>query len=237
MRSIIYGGYDLSDICSAEVVECAALPVVADAMAVPGRAGALLVSGRVPPRVVRMRLFLDAGFKLDVNRAGTIRHRLYSALCLTGGGELVLPDDPELSYRDAVCTDAGAWSSLFEDGQGIVEFTLYDPVAYGLERSEPGTSFEVGGTWPTWPAVSLTASSGSAVQVGYGGKVIRLEHAFSGGEVVVIDCESEGVTMDGSDARADVTLASDFFALEPGACSLSFSGCSSHSVSFRERWL
>lgn len=115
MRSIVYNGIDLSEWCSAEVVEKVAMPVVPDTMVVPGRAGALLVSGCIPPRIVRVRL----------------------------------PDEPELEYRDAVCTDAGSWSSLFEDGEGEVVFTLLDPVAYGRERTETGAAFEVGGSWPT----------------------------------------------------------------------------------------
>ena len=57
MRSIAYAGNDFSEIYSAEVVERAANPIVAEAMAVPGRAGALLVSGYIPPVDVRVRLF------------------------------------------------------------------------------------------------------------------------------------------------------------------------------------
>jgi len=237
MRSIIYNGIDFSDFCAAEVVEKAALPVVPTTMAVPGRAGAIVVSGRVPPRIVRVRLFMDAGFKTDVNRMADLRHRVYSTLCLTAGGTLRLPGDPELEYRDAVCTDAGAWSSLFEDGHGEVVFTLFDPVAYGLSRSEAGTSFEVGGSWPTWPTFELTAAAGSAVQVACGGKAVRIEHAFTGGEEVIIDCEHEDVTIDGVDSRADVALSSDFFPLNPGNATLAFTGSASHTTSFRERWL
>lgn len=236
MRSIIYNGVDLSDVCSAEVVERVALPVLADAMVVPGRAGALLVSGRIPPRLVRVRLFMDAGFKAGTNGLADIRHGIYSALCSTAGGTLRLPDEPELEYRDVVCTDAGAWSSLFEDGHGEVTFTLFDPIAYGMARSERGMSFEVGGSWPTWPTFELVASAGSAVQVGCGDAYVRVEHAFSGGEVVRIDFETDSVTIDGDDARADVTLGSDFFSLAPGDVSLAFSGCSSHVTAFCERW-
>lgn len=237
MRSIVYNGLDFSEFCSAEVVERAALPIVASTMAVPGRAGALLVSGRIPPRMVRVRLFMDAGYKPGTNGLADIRHRVYSALAFTDGGTLRLPDEPELEYRDAVCTDAGAWSSLFEDGHGGVDFTLLDPVAYGMARREMGASFDVGGTWPTWPTFELVASAGSAVQVGCAGKVVRVEHAFTGGEAVVIGCEDEGVTIGGIDARVDVALSSDFFSLAPGDCALAFSGCSSHATSFRERWL
>ena len=237
MRSIVYNGVDLSDVCSAEVVEKVALPVVPDAMVVPGRPGALLVAGRVPPRIVRVRLFMDAGFKPGTNGLADLRHRVYSALCSTAGGTLRLPDEPELEYRDAVCTDAGAWSSLFEDGHGEVAFTLHDPVAYGMARSERGASFEVGGSWPTWPAFELVAAAGSAVQVGCGSAFVRVVHAFSGGEAVRIDYEGECVTIDGADARASVALSSDFFSLAPGDVTLTYSGCTSHSVFFRERWL
>ena len=235
MRSIVYNGIDLSEWCSAEVIEKVALPIVPETMVVPGRAGALLVSGRISPSLVRVRLFMDASFRPGTNGLADIRHRVYSALCSTAGGTLRLPDEPELEYRDAVCTDAGSWSTLFEDGEGEVLFTLLDPVAYGRARSESGTSFEVGGSWPTWATFELIASAGSAAQVGCGGAFVRVEHAFSGGEVVRIDCESEGVTIDGIDARAEVTLASDFFSLSPGSCELSFTGCSSHVTAFHER--
>ena len=237
MRSIVYNGIDLSEWCSAEVVEKVAMPVVPDTMVMPGRAGALLVSGRIPPRLVRVRLFMDAGFRPGTNGLADIRHRVYSALCSITGGTLRLPDEPEYEYRNVVCTDAGSWSSLFEDGKGGVTFALLDPVAYGLARSEVGTSFVVGGSWPTWPAFELTASAGFAVQVGCGDAFVRVEHAFSGGEVVRIDCETEGVTIDGIDARVDMALSSDFFSLNPGNVTLAFSGCSAHATAFHERWL
>jgi phage-related protein len=237
MRSIVHNGIDLSEWCSAEVVEKVALPVVPDTMVVPGRAGALLVSGRMPPRLARVRLFMDAGFGPGTNGLADIRHGVYSALCSTSGGTLRLPDEPELEYRDVVCTDAGSWSSLLEDGEGEVAFALLDPVAYGRARSETGATFEVGGSWPTWPTFELVASSGPAIQAGNGGELVRIERAFSGGEVVRIGYETEGVTVDGIDARAYVTLASDFFSLSPGSCELSFTGCTSHATALHERWL
>ena len=182
-------------------------------------------------------MFMDAGYKPGTNGLADIRHRVYSALCTTGGGTLRLPDEPELEYRNALCTDAGVWSSLFEDGHGDVDFALLDPVAYGLARREVGTTFEVGGTWPTWPSFELVAAVGSSVQIERDGDVIRIEHAFSGGEIITINCGSESVTVDDVDARADVTLSSDFFSLAPGDCTLTFAGCSSHVTAFAERWL
>lgn len=45
MRSIVYNGLDLSDVCSAEVIEKVALPVAPETIVVPGCAGAA-VHGR-----------------------------------------------------------------------------------------------------------------------------------------------------------------------------------------------
>ncbi len=237
MRSIIYAGVDFSEFCSAEVVEKVALPLEVSTMAVPGRAGALLVSGRIAPRLVRVRLFMDAGFKPGSAGMADIRHRVYAALSAVGGGELRLPDEPELVYRDAVCTGCGTWSSLFEDGNGTCDFALLDPVAYGIERRETGMTFAVSGTWRTWPAFEISACAGSAVEVGCCGRSVRVEREFAGGETVCIDCASERVEVDGSDARANVALSSDFFCLEPGERELWLEGCATCATTFSERWL
>lgn len=214
-RSIAFAGHDFSPFCSAVVTARAASPIVAEAMAVPGRTGALLVSGRVPPVDVSVRL--------------TAPH----------GGALVLPDDPEVEYRDAMLVGASGWSELFEAGSCELTFTLFDPVGYGMERVERAERFEVGGTWPTLPAFEIVAAAGSFVSVAHpsSGKAVRVERAFSGGEAVAIDCADESVTVDGADARADVALGSDFFSLDPGERVLSVSGASDFRVRFTERWL
>ena len=62
MRSIVYAGNDFSDVCSAEVVARSANPIIAEYMRVPGRAGALLVSGYIPPVDMTVRLFMDMGY-------------------------------------------------------------------------------------------------------------------------------------------------------------------------------
>lgn len=239
MRSIVYCGQDFSELCSAEVVGRTATPVVAEAMDVPGRAGALLVSERVPPVNVTVRLYLDVGFKMDAAALADARRRLSFWLCVPGGGELVLPDDPERTYRDALMVDAGEWSKLFSDGQCEVTFTLFDPIACRMERAERGPSFAVAGTFETWPVFTMVAAAGPYVRVAERiyGRYVLVEHTFAGGEVVVVDCASESVTIDGVDARADVAFGSDFFALQPGERRLVYSGCDSQVAEFRERWL
>ena len=69
------------------------------------------------------------------------------------------------------------------------------------------------------------------------GRYVLVERDFAAGDVVVMDFASEAVTVDGADASADVAVESTFFSLAPGSHSLTFSGCSAHTVEWVERWL
>lgn len=238
MRSIVYAGNDFSRYCSAEVVERGVHALAVDTLAVPGRAGALPLPAYVPPEDVRVKLMLDCGYAPGSAGLSRIRHELRSWLCQPGCATLVLPDDPELEYRDVLLTGAAAWSDLFETGSCTVTFTLFDPVAYGASRIERTPSFEVGGSWPTLPEFRMVAAEGAAVQVTCPaiGRGVRVEQAFAGGETVVVDCGAETVLVNDADARDIVVLGSDFFALQPGACTLAYSGCTYGEARFRERW-
>ena len=236
MSSITFDGHDFSGFTTCAVDE-SAHAIVPTAKVIPGRAGELLLNARIPPRKLTVRLFLDPRYKPNASGISDLRHRIYGWLATDGGAVLVVPGDPDLEWHDVVCSGAGEWTSLGEDASCELEFTCFDPIAYGDVRTEAGVEFDVDGTWPTWPAFSVVASAGSVVQVSYESAIIRIEHAFSGGETVFIDCEREVVTVNGADACADVTLASDFFRFEPGECYLIYSGCATHAVTFRERWL
>lgn len=239
MSSVTYAGVDLADVCSAQVVGRSVNELAVEAMRVAGRPGAVPVSAWMPPEDVRVRLFMDPGYRPNASGLADLRHRLRSWLLLPGGGTLVLPDEPEHEYRDAFLVDAGEWTQLFEDGECVVTFTVFDPVAYGDRRYETEAGFSLGGTWPSLPAFVLEAEAGSFVQVMdlNAERLVRVEHAFQGGEEVRIDCASETVTIDGLDARVCVTLGSDFFALEPGDVRLAYAGCGSHDCFLTERWV
>lgn len=197
-----------------------------------------LLGCELPPRVLRVRLFLDAGISLSADERSEVRHALYGWLVAPSGVELELPGEPGLSWRDAVVTDASDRDSLFEDGSCEVEFTCFDPVAYGDGKSSTASTLTVGGTWTTWPVVTLTALAGSSVKVTDElGRYVLAERQFSAGDVVVMDFVAEAVTVGGEDASADVAVESTFFSLTPGSHTLAFSGCSAHTVEWVERWL
>lgn len=238
MSSIVYNGHDFSPYVTAELVEPAGHALSPRTLPVPGRPGAVLLGCELPPRALRVRLFLDAGIALTADERSEIRHGLYAWLVAPGGGELELPDEPGLTWRDAVVTDASDWDSLFEDGSCVIELTCFDPVAYGEEKSSEVSALTVGGTWATWPVATLTALAGTSVKVADGsGRYVLVERDFSAGDVVVMDFTAEAVTVEGADASADVAVESTFFSLTPGSHTLAFSGCSAHTVSWTERWL
>lgn len=238
MSLLTYNGHDFSGYVSAELVEPAGHALAPRTLAVPGRPGAVLLGSELPPRVLTVRLFLDAGASMTPEQRSEARHTLYGWLVAPEGGELSLSGEPGLTWRDAVVTGVSDWDSLFEDGSCEAEFTCFDPVAYGDAASSTGTAVTVGGTWSTWPVVELTASAGSSVRVADElGRYVLVERAFSAGDVVVMDFATETVTVDGADAGADVAVESTFFPLAPGSHALAFAGCSAHEVSWTERWL
>lgn len=244
-RSIKFGGHDFSSFSTAEVVLPAAHGIVVDAAEVPGRAGAVLLSARIPPKALRVRLFLDLADDEDAEGLSAVRHEAASWLAPDAGSDLELPGEPGLVYRDTVCTDAGTWGDLFEDGSCELVFTAFDPVAWGHEREASAAagiaelSLLVGGTYRTWPTFVMEASAGGGVVVedAGAGACVEVEWAFLGGEEVVVDCAAGRAWVDGEAADADVTLDSDFFCLEPGSHELSFTGCADFTTNFTERWL
>lgn len=238
MSSLTYNGHDLSEYVTAELVEPAGHALSPRTLAVPGRPGAALLGCELPPRVLRVRLFLDAGVTLTAEERSAIRHEMYGWLVAPMGADLSLTGEPDLAWRDAVVTGASDWDSLFEDGSCELAFTCFDPVAYGDGKSSAGTALAVGGTWETWPVVTLTALAGSSVKVtDEMGRYVLVERTFAAGDVVLLDFQREAVTVEGEDASADVAVESTFFSLEPGSHTLAFSGCSAHTVEWVERWL
>ncbi|MDY5271683.1 distal tail protein Dit [Tractidigestivibacter sp.] len=238
MSALAYNGHDLSQHVTAELMEPAGHALSPRTLAVPGRPGAVLLGSELPPRVFRVCLFLDAGVTLTAEERSAIRHELYGWLCAPEGAELELPGEPGLTWRDVVVTAVSDWDTLFEGGSCEVEFTCLGPVAYGEEKSSEASALTVGGTWATWPVVTLTALAGDSVKVAdVSGRYVLVERTFAAGDVVVMDFAAESVTVDEVDASTDVAVESTFFSLSPRAHALTFAGCSAHLIEWTERWL
>lgn len=207
-------------------------------MRVPGRAGALLVTGYIPPVDVTVRLFMDMGYNPGFAGMAQMQAKVRRWLSWPSGGNLILPDDPEVEYRDAMLVGASDWSNLFEAGECTLTFTLFDPIGWGAERVERTSRFEGGRRLADAAGVPRGGICGVLLQVSLpsAGKGIRVDYDFAGDEAVVIDCQGETVLINDVDARDCVALASDFFALEPGDYVVSTSNCTYVETRFTERW-
>ncbi len=235
MSSFSYNGHDFSAYLTVELIEPVGHVVEVTTAEVPGRPGSVLLSGEVEPLTLRLRVFMD-NHAFTTAELADVHRLLRGWLLATDGGVLVVPGEPLLEWHDALCTGVSDWSDLFASGSAVVTFTCFDPIAYGNGVSSTEDAFEVGGTWATWPVITITADAGSSVSVAEGRLGVTVEGTFSAGDLIVIDCLAQTVTLNGADATDKVILGSDFFSLVPGTHSLMFSGCSSHTVSWVERW-
>lgn len=237
MNDLVYCGRAVPH-CTAELV--APVPPVAEPLAlpIPGRSGMHLVGARTAPLPIRVRLRLDAGASLDAAARAVVRHEIASALCSAEAGELAPPSEAGYTYAPCMLTAASGWDDLFEAGTMDVTFTCLDPIAYGRAASTTADSFDVGGTAPTWPVIELVASGAARVAVAdASGLGVEVAGGTGAGARIRIDVLAEAVTVDGADAAALVSLESRFAALAPGRHAMTFTGCASHTVSWRERWL
>lgn len=238
MKSIIFRGHDFAPICTAETVLAPSPVTAAKTRVIPGRPGALLLGGSLEPAEIRVKLMLRITKRSTAEELSVLRHMLAGWLGGVEGGELVLPEEPDLFYLDCLVTEAVAWNALFEDGECEVVFTAYDPVAWGKRRNITSARFRVEGTWRTEPVITVRASASSTFMVRLDdGAALTLAEPTKNGDVVVFDCARKTCTINGVAADAKVSLASDFFWLEPGEHTLGLRACSLVSCDFYERWL
>ncbi len=233
--SFSFGEYDLSSrlICtkvSRQIMPARSLTKTS----VPGMNGCHVAEQGLEPLEIEVGAALMA---MDPNDVADARRELASALC---GSEkrLMLPDEPELSYL-ARFEGGGGLDRLFNCPSSTLTFLCADPIAYGAARAASvgtgNTTVAAGGTYKALPTVTCKPASGSSWQVTNvtTGDFVRVDAAFTGSQVVVLDMAKERCTVNGADHA--VALASDFFALE-GTQTLKVSSGSA-TLTWEERWI
>ncbi len=148
------------------------------------------------------------------------------------------PDFGGLSFRGVAACSVTA--RTVNKAEVTVTLTA-DPVAYGAtETVRPlaagSNAFEVGGSYPTRPTLSLTATDATTVPSVTDkatGQTLALVSNPGKGTAVVLDCEARTATVGGAASR--VSLLSDWFALAPGTNTLQLVGCKG-TVRYCERW-
>lgn len=241
MASIVFNGHDLSDVTTSEVTMRSAQSLSIESAPIPGTPRRVITGIDFMPFTIEVRLMLALDGRKDDGELSLLRRRLREQLAVTDtlGATLSLPEEPGLEWRGVYAADVESWDALFEDGETRVTFESYDPVAWGEEVSVSDNAFTVGGSFPTWPTIELTAAAGASVEVteATSGLFVLVEGDFAGGEKVDVNCDSQEVWLDGKGANAAVSLESDFFCLAPGACKLAVEGASEFTVKYTERWL
>lgn len=126
---------------------------------------------------------------------------------------------------------------------GIVEVTFiaHDPYAYAEEIKTvdvfPATN---AGSAPC-PALITATMQGDAeglrIELEGTDEYLLLDRYLDAGDVITIDIGRRLTTVNGVDARADVTAPSTYFKLPPGEFALNTTPAVLLTVEFRERWI
>lgn len=233
---------DLSPYVSAELLEPPAhaydpgLPVAH----VPGRPGGVVAPRPDPtPLELTFRLYMDVrapGEDAVREAREMVRDSLRPSPM---GTKLTYPAGCGRYWSGAFCIRSTPWSGPGRDASCEVTFLCPDPIRSGEWVSEEGDEFVVGGTWPTLPRVEMVADGTEppGVRVRPGGECVRLLEVPERGTEVTIDFLDQDLFVSRGRGPYHLWPGSDFFEIGPGGVRLEFSGCSSHTTYWDERWL
>lgn len=238
MSGMVFDGYDFEALLRVNPTRRLAPPVTDQTVEVPGRPGAVFMRQQIDPLPIPVHAELR-GRQRDHRDVAALRRLISSLLVRDEPCRLTLPDEPGLAY-EAKLTDPGELDSLWITGEADLTFTAYDPIAYGQAReaalANGTTHVETGGTWPSSPTLTLTATGSGYVRVtdvGSGSYVLLAQSAASGA-TVTIDMAAQTAKVNGSLAAIDTS--SDFFDLDPTGASIKVQYASG-SMEWEERWL
>lgn len=234
---MIYNGFDFSPWFDTRLITRSLLPEYSiETQDVPYRPGERFMRAKMKPLTIKVLARWRAGQR--DNMASMRRAMAPRLLCLREA-PLHLDDERHLGlYYMAVLTSPGELDNLWSTGSAELEFTAYDPVAYGaVRRAAIGTSatLSVGGSAETRPTITCKpGGSVSSLKVTNmdTGEAVQVNASLTSSSTVVIDMAEERVTVNG--ANQAVTYDSDYFALQPGRNALRLSS-GSGTIEWTER--
>lgn len=235
---MVFDGYDFEALLRVNPTRRLAPPVTDQTVEVPGRPGAVFMRQQINPLAIPVHAELRGRMR-DHRDLAALRRLISSLLVRDEPCRLILPDEPGLSY-DAKLTDPGELDTLWVTGEADLTFTAYDPIAYGQARkatlASGTTHVETGGTWPSSPVLTLTATGSGYVRVTDvdSGDYVLLAQSAASGATVTIDMAAQTAKVNGSLAAVDTS--SDFFDLDPDGASVKVQYASG-SMEWEERWL
>ncbi|QQE80936.1 distal tail protein Dit [Alicyclobacillus sp. SO9] len=220
-------------------------PLKGRTISVPNRPGAWYIRTDLGPRWIKVKVAITETSNTSLRTQ--IRQIAQWLSTVNGPQTLVFDNEPGLTYYavlDAgMSTGAGTQSTdikqLVTLGQGELTFMCVDPFAYGTQESlafaSDSASPNVTGTYETWPTIDVTFTGGATdFKVSLGRLYVLVNHIFVAGDTLTVDCSKQEIQINGVSAMADLGLSSNFFALQPGAQTLSITptGVTTASVSW-----
>lgn len=223
---MIYNGFDFSPWFTTKLMTRSLLPGYAvETQDIPYRPGERFMRAKLKPLVITVRAEWRARPSDDM---AALRRTMAARLLCLKEAPLHLDDERHLGlYYMAVLTSPGELDNLWHTGSTELEFTAYDPIAYGATRRGAvgySTALSVGGTSETRPVVACKpGGSVSFLKLTNmdTGEFVQINESLTSSSEVVIDMTKEQVTVGGQNHA--VTYESDFFALQPGRNNLRLS--------------
>lgn len=234
---MIYNGFDFSPWFDTRLITRSLMPEYdVETEDLPGRPGERFMRAKLKPLAITVRAKWRARPADDM---AALRRTMVARLMCLKEAPLVLDDERHLGmHYMAVLTSPGELDNLWHTGSADLEFTAYDPIAYGAKKTGAvgyNTTLMVGGSYETKPIIRCkpggSVSYLKITDMG-SGKFVQVTASLSSSVEVVFDMENEQTTVNGTNHAVDYD--SDYFSLQPGSNSLRLSS-GSGTIEYTER--
>lgn len=205
---------------------------------IPGKKGSTFHRREIPERII------PVGFELVGNSLEDVRQKV-NDLNITLNTEkevpIVFSDEPSVTYYGALDGQPD-WDEILFIGKGTIAILCTDPDKHGVERSSSigsSTTITYAGSAKTKPTftIDFTASS-TNFEITNGEKIVKLIRSFVAGDKVVVNFETEKITLNNNLSMTLLDWRSKYFYLVPGSNTLSVTASvATVTMTYVERWL
>ncbi len=223
---MIYNGFDFSPWFKTKLITRSLLPEYdVETQDIPYLPGERVMHVKLKPLPLKVLAEWRARPSDDM---AALRRIMAARLVCLKEAPLYLDDERHLGvYYMAMLTSPNELDTLWHTGSAELDFTAYDPIAYGAKRSGAvgySTTLTVGGSFETRPVI--TCKPGGSVSYLKltnmdTGEFVQINENLNSSASVVIDMEEQHVTVNGQTHAP--TYESSFFPLHPGRNSLRLS--------------
>lgn len=200
---------------------------------IAGRAGILYFGKDREPKVISFRIVLRSSSNAELRKS--VRD-IAAWLDTEDPAPLIFSDEPELKYN-AVLVEPIMTEEFAAIGFADVQFLVPSGYAEKIQVKTTGPIDENEGTekCPCIIDADMNENSSSLkITLDQTGEFVQIDYDLVTNDSIMIDTEKHLTTINGLDARAHVTYASDYFRLPVGNFNLSADANISMTVEFRE---